>query len=321
MPLELVKIREFNKENLKTCGLQLICHVMQEFRKEQNKLRTYVTEILHSIFFLGIIHEDCLTPEDILTAQTEIVRQEFPEPFRKYKSHLPKRTPFSVLLDIMQLTLGTKENMKEKLCSLMKKMKFPYPLHKPANKNQRYYTLESTVICICSNSLYTSQEYVGASLGCRTEKAKSTMIYSSCINAWHEYVSYAVMSFAHQKEGDSLQFHESLQCQAYIRNWKDNTYKEIQPCMNCTRLFNLPEGTEQEHYPYGNCAETECLSKLLMDDQFMRENIEIKNYTTDKLNMLKDRTRERLREKLASIPSLSDINRDDLLTHVMNPHT
>lgn len=218
----------------------------------------------------------------------------------------------------MQLTFGTKENIMKELCSLMKKLKFPYPLHKPANKNQRYYTLESTVICVCSNRLYTSQEYFGASLGCRTENAKSIMIYASCINTWHEYVSYAVMSFQHQTEGDSLQFHESMQCQAYIRDWKDNTYKERQPCMNCTRLFSLPEGTEQEHYPYGNCAETECLSKLLFNDQFMRENIEIRNYTTDKMNMLKDRTRERLRGKLASIP-FSNINNDDLLW--FNLHT
>ncbi len=210
--------------------------------------------------------------------------------------------------------------MKE-LCVLMKKLQFPNPLYKPGNKNQSYYTLESTVICVCSNPKNTSQEYFGASLGCRTENAKSIMIYSSCLNTWHEYVSHAVMSFKHQTEGDSLRFHQSMQCQAYIRDWKDNTYKEKQPCMNCTRIFSLPEPTEQETDPhlYGNCAETECLSKLLFHDQFMRENIEIRNYTTDKINMLKDRTRERLLGKLASIPSLSDLNIDDL--QWFNPHT
>ncbi len=49
---------------------------------------------------------DSLTPEDILPAQSaEIIKQEFPEPFRKYKSHLPKRTPFSILLDIVRIIL------------------------------------------------------------------------------------------------------------------------------------------------------------------------------------------------------------------------
>lgn len=269
--------------------------------------------MLMSIFFLGFIHEDRLTPEDFLRAEiAESVRQEFPEPFQKYRTHLPKRTPFSILLHIMQLTYGTKEKVMEELCCLMKKLKFPYPLAKPANKHQRYYTLESTVICVCSNFQNTSDGYFGASLGCRTENAKSIMIYSSCINTWHEYVSYAVISFA-KEEGDSLQFHESMQCQAYIRDWKENTYKERKPCMNCTKMFNLPEGTEQEHYPYGNCAETECLSKLLFNDQFMRDNITIRNYTPDKLKTFKDWTRESLRKKLDSIPSFSNMNQDDLL--------
>ncbi|XP_048014667.1 uncharacterized protein LOC125247417 [Megalobrama amblycephala] len=313
MPLGFVKINEFNKENLKTCGLQLICHVWQEFKKEQNHLRAHVNEILHSIFFLGIIHKDSLTPEDILSPEmAETVRREFPEPFKKYKSHLPKRTPFSILLEMMQLTYGTKDRVLPELCSLMKKLKFPYPLGRPANKNQSYYTLESTVICVCSNSQRASDEYFGASLGCRTEKAKSVMIYSSCVNTWHEYVSYAVMSFQ-QQQGDSLRFHESMQCQAYLRDWKENTYKERQPCMNCTQLFSLSEGTEQEHYPYGNCAETECLSKLLFKDQFMRDNIIIRNYTPEKMNVLKDCTRERLQKVLASIPSLYNVINNDLL--------
>lgn len=217
----------------------------------------------------------------------------------------------------MQLTYVTKDKVLTELCSLMKKLKFPFPLDRPANKTQRFYTLESTVICVCSNSQCTSDEYFGASLGCRTENAKSIMIYSSCINTWHEYVSYAVMSFEHQPEGDSLQFHESMRCQAYLRDWKDNTYKERPPCMNCKRLFSLSDsptsGTEHEHYPYGNCAETECLSKLLFNDPFMRENIKIRNYTPDNMKMLKECTRERLRNKLASVPSLSNVNNGDLL--------
>ncbi len=49
---------------------------------------------------------DSLTPEDFLPAQfAEIIKQEFPEPLRKYKSHLPKRTPFSILLDIVRIIL------------------------------------------------------------------------------------------------------------------------------------------------------------------------------------------------------------------------
>lgn len=205
----------------------------------------------------------------------------------------------------MQRNYGTKEKVMEELCSLMEKLKFPVPIGKPANKYQRFYTLQSTVICVCSNSQRTD-EYFGASLGCRGEKAKRIMINSSCLNTWHEYVSYAVMSFRHQ-EGVSLQFHQSLQCQAYIRDCKTNIYKETQPCWTCNRLFSLPDCTEKE-YPYGNCAETECLSKLLNNDQFMRENITIRSYTSEEMNRLKDSTKESLREELDSIPTLSNMN-------------
>lgn len=203
----------------------------------------------------------------------------------------------------------------EELCSLMKKLKFPVAIDRPANKYQRFYTLESTVICMCSNS-QCRDEYFGASLGCSGKKAKRIMINSSCLNTWHEYVSYAVLSFRHQSDGHSLQFHESMQCQAYIRDWKTNTYKETQPCRNCNRLFSLPDCTVKEYNPYGNCAETECLSKLLFNDQFMRENITIRSYTPEEINRLKDSTEESLRNVLASIPSLSNMN--DLLC--FDPH-
>lgn len=213
----------------------------------------------------------------------------------------------------MQRKYGTKEKVMEELCSLMEKLKFPVPIDRPANKNQRYYTLESTVICVCSNSQRTD-EYFGASLGCNGEKAKRIMINSSCLNTWHEYVSYAVMSFRHLPEGDSLQFHESMQCQAYIRDLKTNTYKETRPCRNCSKLFSLPDCTEKEYNPYGNCAETECLSKLLFNDQFMRENIKSRSYTPEEINRLKNSTKESLLNELASIPSLSNLN-DLLLFH------
>lgn len=318
--LNYVKQLEDSRESLITCGLLLIHHVMEEYKNKQNMLRRHVNEILHSIFFLGVIYTGGLTPDQFLSATlAEGLRQEFPEPFEKYRSHLPKRTPFSILLDIMVLKYDTEEKVMEELRSLLKKLKFPYPLNKPGNKHQHVYTLESTVICISSNNMCPSKKYFGASLGCKTDKAKSIMIYSSCINTWHKYVSYSVMSFTHTQESEGLQFPGSMKCQAYLRNWQDNTYKEIPPCKNCKRIFSLQgEGTEQKFYPFGNCAETECLSKLLINDNFMQENTEIKNYTRENMSDLETKTINKLREKLVSIPSLTNmLNRDCL--PVFNP--
>ncbi|XP_065144470.1 uncharacterized protein [Paramisgurnus dabryanus] len=308
-----------NKESLKTCGILLINHVIKEYKKEQNLLKPHVNEILHSIFFLGILYH--LTPNDFLSVNTaESLNQIFPDPFKKYKSHLPKRTPFSVLLDIMVLKYDTEERVMEELCSLLKELKFPQPLYKPGNKMQNFYTLESTAICVCFNSHDPSKVYFGASLGCR-KKAKSIMIYSSCINTWHDHVSNVVMAYSHQQQnGDDLKlwlprlnFSQSMKCQAYLRDWSENKYIEILPCLNCQRMFSLPgEEREQEFYPYGNCAETECLSKLLLNDDFMQENTDIENYSQEQMADLKTQTINTLRKLLASIPSLSKMNRDVL---------
>ncbi|XP_051992423.1 uncharacterized protein LOC127650821 [Xyrauchen texanus] len=321
MPLGCLKIRESKKDNFKSCGLRLITHVMKEYKREQNRLKALVNEILHSIFFLGFIHEDHNIPEDVLPKTTENVKQEFPEPFEKYSSHLPKRTPFSILLDIMDLKNDTTEKILKKLCSLMEDLKFPYPLNKPGNKTQHFYTLESTVICVCFNNHSPSNIHVGASLGCR-KKAKSIMIYSSCINnTWHPYVSQAVMSFSHQTlESDGLKFPGSMHCQAYLRDWEANKYEPIQPCKNCQCLFNLPgKGTEQKHYPYGNCAETECLSKLLINDKRMEVNT-VFNYTPDNMKMLQKLTKKKLREELDSITHLQG-NEDLHRLLVFNPNS
>lgn len=59
--------------------------------------------MLHSIFFLGYIYDSSLTPDMFFTKPTScaFVKEKFPEPFEKYKTHLPTRTPFSILLNMV----------------------------------------------------------------------------------------------------------------------------------------------------------------------------------------------------------------------------
>lgn len=130
----------------------------------------------------------------------------------------------------------------EELLLLLKKMKFPNPLHQPGNRNEQFYTLEATVICVCSGS--GSNLYYGASLSCRGETAKRIMIDVSCLKTWHEYVAHAVMSFyPDEASGDSIIF-PKLTCQAYYRDWNANVYMKRNPCLNCKNLFNLPNAEE-----------------------------------------------------------------------------
>lgn len=77
--------------------------------------------MLHSIFFLGYICNPKLTPSEFFRKSTidklkelfpessqnltlelkDELMELFPEPFEKYKSHLPTRTPFSILLNMV----------------------------------------------------------------------------------------------------------------------------------------------------------------------------------------------------------------------------
>ncbi|XP_036423163.1 uncharacterized protein LOC118806024 isoform X2 [Colossoma macropomum] len=295
--------RENNRESLKTCGLLLIQKMMMRIAREgqgNKKLCMYMDEMLHSIFFLGHIYEHRLTPREFfsLPKVLETVSSSFSEPFKKYSSHLPTRTPFSILLDMMEILYSTKR-LKEELLHLLKEMKFPNPLHKPGSKQEQYYTLESTVICECSDS--DSQKYYGASLCCRKGAAKEILIDLSCLQLWHKYVSHAVMSFS-SGGGDGITFPGSLRCQAYVRDRKRNVYEEKQPCSNCGRMFNLQDANpDKVEYPFGNCAETECLSKLLINNQYMRENAVINNHTEEKLEELRSSTEARLIKQLVKV--------------------
>lgn len=40
-----LKMRESGNEDLKECGLRLITHLMNEFNKDQSRLRTLVNEV------------------------------------------------------------------------------------------------------------------------------------------------------------------------------------------------------------------------------------------------------------------------------------
>ncbi|XP_007236660.4 uncharacterized protein LOC103022405 [Astyanax mexicanus] len=294
------KIR--NRESLKSCGMNLITTVEKTItnHSREAELLKYFNEMLHSIFFLGYIHEYRLHPKDFVSTD-EVHRSlscKFPEPFIMYNSHLPTRTPFSILLEMMEILYETEERIKQELAILLKSMKFPNPLHKEGSKYEQYYTLESTVICVCYSNL-DSRKYYGASFCCRKGNAKTILIDLSCLKTWHEYVSHAVMSFHGGASGDGITFPTELKCRAFYRDWKENVYNEKRPCANCKKLFNLPNADpDKVEHPFGNCAETECLSKLLKNDQYMQQKAMIPNHSEEHLEKLRNSTKARLTVQL-----------------------
>ncbi|KAF4080477.1 hypothetical protein AMELA_G00171680, partial [Ameiurus melas] len=289
---------------------------------KNKKLFVHIDEMLHSIFFLGYIYNPKLTPSEFFIKSTidklkklfpessqnftlelkDELMELFPEPFEKYKTHLPTRTPFSILLNMMEILYGTEDKIKENLQLLLEELKFPYPLHRSGNEHQHYYILEATVICVCYSETDLQKKYYGASLSCRKGKAKSILIDLSCLKTWHEFVSHEVMSFTSGGRCNGITFPESVKCQAYFRDWNENVYREKSPCLKCKELFNLQDADlGSVKHPYGNCAETECLSKLLCNNKDIREKTLMVNYTEENLGSFRRSTKDRVIEDLAEV--------------------
>lgn len=70
------------------------------------RLNVFCQQILHSIFFLGAINTPRFFPGDIVSHDQHMLdalRRCYPGPFRCCSSELPKRSPFSCVLDMVRL--------------------------------------------------------------------------------------------------------------------------------------------------------------------------------------------------------------------------
>ncbi|XP_046874993.1 uncharacterized protein LOC124466997 isoform X2 [Hypomesus transpacificus] len=226
----------------------------------------YVNEILHSIFFLGhILHLEAFhtlqtnvpefTPEGILGEMYEEVQELFREPFDCYQTQLPKRTPFSCVLDMVVHRCGehNEQQIVRQLSELVQGLEL-----------RERYKLTSSTICVSKYGRYT---YYGASMSTEGRTAGRIMIAVSCLHTWHKSVSDAVMSYfpGKQKRNDfdgTLQLPDYVHCQAYSLRDREG----IPPCFSCSNLFGLTT-TDKRQFVYGNCAEAESVSRLLSDEQ------------------------------------------------------
>lgn len=183
------------------------------------------------------------------------------------------------------------EGIKSFLLHFLNALDLP-PRIKGESNYTNYYTLEASTIALCYNEtpgLRRPVKYYGASLSCRGEREKNFMINWSCLHVWHDYVSYAVLSFRHDEQGNGIRFPVTVKCSAFYRNPQTNFYEDRRPCKNCGDLFSLsnPE-MDRNDFPYGNCAETECLSKLIFNDQDVLSKMILGSYyTREKLNGLR----------------------------------
>ncbi|XP_047240465.1 uncharacterized protein LOC124879781 isoform X3 [Girardinichthys multiradiatus] len=66
-----------------------------------------VDEILHSIFFLGTINKVPFSPKEIIPDEDMFIqlKDKYSRPFECYETQLPRRSPFSCVLDMQQTTI------------------------------------------------------------------------------------------------------------------------------------------------------------------------------------------------------------------------
>ncbi|KAL4008394.1 hypothetical protein ACER0C_002251 [Sarotherodon galilaeus] len=237
-----------------------------------------VDEILHSIFFLDNIKEFPFSPEeifsdvDILTALME----KYPRPFQFYLTQLPRRSPFSCVLDMIVLRENpeNEEQIKQSLQELIRDLAPQF--------------LVSSTICISqkSNTDQNSKRYYGVSMSTNGPNPRKIVIAASCLNNWDEYVSGAVMTYYpkhNEKKSEKKKYFDgtikvpgNIRCESFSLSRGE----QMSPCKSCHNLFglNTEEATE---WAYGNCAEPESLSNLLKNEEGVKNGTTVHDRSAD----------------------------------------
>ncbi|TDG99433.1 hypothetical protein EPR50_G00194270 [Perca flavescens] len=184
----------------------------------------------------------------------------YPRPFDHYSSQLPKRSPFSCVLDMIVLLTGeeNEEEVKKKVQEITSQL-----------RRGRTRPLISSTICV--SQIPNSVRYYGVSMSTAGRIPGRIMVAASCLSSWDSNVAGAVMTYylnnANIPDFDgTIRLPENVRCEAF--NILQGTL--LLPCRTCGNMFGLRHPTDQE-WPYGNCAEVESLSNLFKNVEEVRE--------------------------------------------------
>ncbi|XP_068580829.1 uncharacterized protein [Cebidichthys violaceus] len=241
-----------------------------------------VDEILHSIFFLGRIHNPSFSPRSILSndEMLDALQECFPRPFDLYSSQLPRRSPFSCVLDMIVLLLG-QQNESEIIDGLQEII---IDLNPGGSRD-----LVSSTICVSHRTDNENQvKYYGVSMSAPGRFPRRFMIAASCLSSWDRHVAGAVMTYFPNKTkkrdfDGTIRLPQHVRCQAFDLFDVD----EKPPCRSCGNLFGLTTG-EMEEWVYGNCAEVESLSNLFKNE------VDVKDQARPTSTKYSDENRERV---------------------------
>ncbi|RVE68902.1 hypothetical protein OJAV_G00096090 [Oryzias javanicus] len=106
----------------------LIEEMVKLNNQTQQDTSMLVEEVLHSLFFLGVINCPPFSPRSLLDDDDVILaylKREYPLPFQLYSAQLPRRSPFSCLQDMLVSLYGqeNEDQIDDELKKIVHKMK------------------------------------------------------------------------------------------------------------------------------------------------------------------------------------------------------
>ncbi|XP_068118556.1 uncharacterized protein [Hyperolius riggenbachi] len=278
------KDKEKQKQSLVTSGTQFIRvfqKQLQNAKASKEETLHYMQRVLHSIFFFGHINHPQIKPEEFIpTDKLETYKRVFQNSFKEYNTHFPRQAPYSILLEYMTKVnnTGNPESLMEKLVELNKSLRTLNEEGEQVVAN--YFDFSASVVTQSyikdPNNANILECFYGASLSCKGETQRKIMIYISALYVWDKAISYVVSC---GDTGHGIVFPEDVHCKAYRFTTEINGYKEIPPCVKCHKMFITNFDPEYEvvkklqPWRYGNCAETESLSKLLQGSLEVRNHL------------------------------------------------
>ncbi|XP_023200568.1 uncharacterized protein LOC111610503 [Xiphophorus maculatus] len=277
-------------------ALLLIDKMVEMASLIQEDTSELVDEILHSIFFMGEITVPEFSPRQLFVDDVDMfdyLKETYPEPFTLYSSRLPRRSPFSCVLDMVVHLEGQEheDNIRETLQELVQELK------RDTSKNVLY----STTICISAGNSADPVRHYGVSMSTTGRPAGQILVAASCLNFWEEHVADAVMSY-YPKKSRKTYFDVNIQLPADVRCEAFNirSREAISPCLSCKNMFGLVT-TKEQVWPYGNCAEAESLSNLVSEEEVRQRVQRNGNWTEENQGRAKRAVENHLRNELKKV--------------------
>ncbi|XP_030003504.1 uncharacterized protein LOC115428538 [Sphaeramia orbicularis] len=258
-----------SEEPFRTNALLIILKALKLSHNRPHSF-VFVDEILHSIFFLGNINTPPHSPKDIVNVPEvfEALLDCYPRPFKLFSSQVPKRSPFSCVLDmVVQVTREQEREQEER--NIIRQLRNIINEVDPSGSRK----LISSTICVSQReNSPLSTRYYGVSM---STHRRQIPIGASCLSNWQTFVANAVMTYyPHMTKkpyfDGTFTLKPEVRCVAFdlLREQEEEMAEEVvkPPCRSCGNLYGLAT-REVKEFTYGNCAEAESLSNLLRNER------------------------------------------------------